>query len=669
MSLLLRHRTFASGLLSTALLAVSLAPSADAQVLSVSPSTLFFSYSPGGVMPPPRAVAVTSSGYRGLPFRATPTVGTWLKFGPATSFTPVAMLVTVDPRGLPQGAYYDNIIFASATSSRMVMVTLVIGPASFPLTAAPAALSFTAEVDSSVPQSQNLLVASTTGDVESFTASPATVSGGDWLRVAPPRGITNTFIAVTVHTPTLPIGAYSGTVTITARGRALMVPVSLTVTSGPTLVVEPNALSFTAGNGIVPPPQSVFVENANAGSVTFQVTTGGGNWFSVDPASGATFAALRVSVNLEGLDPGAYSGLIAILAEGATSPRTVQVTLTVTTQVTVEAQPSQVILTAQAGETAPVSQTLSITSNLGNVACAVSASPATWLSLSAANAVTPGSVVVSANPEGLAEGTYHASVIVTAPGAGNSPRTVPVTFTVAPAGPIVAAILHGATLKPGVLAAGTAVSIFGRSLGPETGAGLEIGPGGAVRSTLAGVRVLFDGIAGPLIYVQAWQVNAMVPYGVFGGSLVEVVVESQGVRSRPILIQLYETAPGIFTVDSSGRGPAAVLNQDLSQNSASTPAARGSVVSVFATGAGQMVPAGVDGQITGDELPAPLLAVKAWIGDREVDLSYAGGAPGMVSGILQANIRIPTDIEPGLHELVIAVGALRSQSGVTIAVN
>ena len=770
MSLPSRHRRIPAVLIWAALLAGPAVSIADAQILVVSPDALFFSHTPGSALPGPQFLAVSSTEFEGLAFTATPALGTWLEVSPANGFTPETLRVSANPAGLAPGAYSDNITIVSATSWRVVPVTLfvaenqsaliatptvfsftavvgaaapatqllfvisaisapttfttsvfgggswlfvgaaagvtpavlevtvnhfgllagtyaavinVIDPAGAiaqsahvtlavtgdsPITVNPQSLDFTAEVGSSVPQSQNLLVASGTGETLEFLASAATFTGGNWLSVAPLSGVTNTFVAVTVNAANLPVGAYGGVVRITALGRTLTAPVTLTVTSGPALVVTPAALAFTAGNGFVPPPQSIFVESAEAGAVAFQAVTGGGNWLSVNPASGTTFATLSVSVNPAGLGADAYSGLVTVLAEGSTIPRTVQVTLTVTSQITIEAKPSPAMLTAQVGDTSLVSQTLSITSNLGNVVFTAGASPVAWLVLSSLSAVTPGSVIVSANPAGLAEGTYHGSVVITAPGAGNSPLSVPVTFTVTPAGPVVAAVLHGASMKPGVLAVGTAVSVFGRGLGPETAAGLEIGTDGAVTTTLAGARALFDGIPAPLIYVHAWQINAMVPYELLGRSLAQVVVEYRGARSAPILIQLFEAAPGIFTMDSSGQGPGAILNQNLGPNSASNPADRGSIVSVFATGAGQMDPPGIDGQVIGSELPLPLLPVKAWVGDQEAQVRYAGGAPGLISGILQINILIPLDLEPGTHQLVIGVGRLGSQAGVTIFV-
>jgi uncharacterized protein (TIGR03437 family) len=78
--------------------------------------------------------------------------------------------------------------------------------------------------------------------------------------------------------------------------------------------------------------------------------------------------------------------------------------------------------------------------------------------------------------------------------------------------------------------------------------------------------------------------------------------------------------------------PAAGLNQDGSLNSASNPAAPGSVVSVWATGGG-----------------LPLLPVSVLWGPGSLEVLYAGNAPGLVYGVVQINFRLPSqpNVYPG----------------------
>ncbi len=57
------------------------------------------------------------------------------------------------------------------------------------------------------------------------------------------------------------------------------------------------------------------------------------------------------------------------------------------------------------------------------------------------------------------------------------------------------------------------------------------------------------------------------------------------------------------------------LNQDNTVNDLEHPAERGSIVSIYATGAGAMSPAGVDGEVTKGAQQFPLMPVKVSVGD------------------------------------------------------
>ena len=130
-----------------------------------------------------------------------------------------------------------------------------------------------------------------------------------------------------------------------------------------------------------------------------------------------------------------------------------------------------------------------------------------------------------------------------------------------------------------------------------------------------------------------------------------------------------ESAPGIFTADSTGTGQASATNEDGTPNGPAQPAARGSLVTVLATGEGQTDPPGADGQLTGDPAPKPLLPVSVSIGGSDAEVLSYGGVPGMLAGFFQVTARVPAGIDPGDRvSIVLTVGAGSSQSGVTIAV-
>jgi len=47
---------------------------------------------------------------------------------------------------------------------------------------------------------------------------------------------------------------------------------------------------------------------------------------------------------------------------------------------------------------------------------------------------------------------------------------------------------------------------------------------------------------------------------------------------------------------------------------------------------------------------------------------FAAGAPGFVAGVLQLNVRIPADAPSGSVPIVMSIGSIPTQNGVTIAV-
>jgi uncharacterized protein (TIGR03437 family) len=232
-----------------------------------------------------------------------------------------------------------------------------------------------------------------------------------------------------------------------------------------------------------------------------------------------------------------------------------------------------------------------------------------------------------------------------------------------------AAIVNAANYANGPVAPGGIVSILGSGMGPFNGAGLQLASG-MVATSLAGARVLFDGVPAPLLYVSGDQINTVVPYRVAGRASTQVQVEYLGALSKALTVPIATASPGVFTADASGTGQGAILNQDFGGNSAANPATPGSIVMIYATGEGQVSPRPADGSITGTAvLPKPVSNVAVWIGGTRAEVLYAGAAPELVAGVMQVNARIPIGIASGPRvPVVLVVGEFKSQAGVTLAV-
>ena len=226
-------------------------------------------------------------------------------------------------------------------------------------------------------------------------------------------------------------------------------------------------------------------------------------------------------------------------------------------------------------------------------------------------------------------------------------------------------IANAAGYQGGVVAPGEIVTIFGANAGPVSLTPLEIS-GGILKNSIGGVQVFFDGVAAPIVYALVNQSSVIVPFGVAGHNTTTIQYSYNGVMSSPQTLLVAQTAPAIFAQNSTGSGPGAILNQDNSLNSASNPAAVGSVVQVFATGGGVTNPGGADGALaTGIQHQA--VTPTATVGGVAATVQYAGTSPGLVNGVMQVNVQIPQGAS-GAQPLVITMNGASSQSNITLAV-
>jgi len=218
-------------------------------------------------------------------------------------------------------------------------------------------------------------------------------------------------------------------------------------------------------------------------------------------------------------------------------------------------------------------------------------------------------------------------------------------------------VTNGATFRPGAVAPGEIISIFGFDLGPAAAQGLEVGPNGRVTTTLGGTQVTFDGVPAPLLLVSPGQVNAIVPYAVAGKESTRMQVTYQNRPTNTITLPVTATAPGVF----------AITNQDGSVNSALNPAAPGSVLILYGTGEGQTTPAGIDGNVATSVFLKPIQDVTVQIGSSAASVLYAGAAPGFVSGVLQLNVTIPAGVS-GTQPISVKIGDATTPTGLNIFV-
>lgn len=248
----------------------------------------------------------------------------------------------------------------------------------------------------------------------------------------------------------------------------------------------------------------------------------------------------------------------------------------------------------------------------------------------------------------------------------------------APSAPIQVVVNAGSYEMPPV-APGTLITLFGAGLGPVPGISAVPNSGGVIGTNLGGVEVTFDGTPAPVLYAQSNQVNAVAPYEIAGRAKTSVQVSYNGTQIDFGSWPVAGVAPAIFSLDGSGRGQGAILNEDGTINGPGNPAAKGSIVSIFATGAGVTNPPSNDGFLAAPPLARPDADVAVWFSYDATStyaalvsgqVTYAGAAPRLVNGVLQVNAVVPEDAAIGSAVPVfLQIGTNQaSQMGITLAI-
>lgn len=254
-------------------------------------------------------------------------------------------------------------------------------------------------------------------------------------------------------------------------------------------------------------------------------------------------------------------------------------------------------------------------------------------------AVPIGPATIDANDDAVAAG-HVPGVPVNSLGAGDVILTA-MTTVPGPSRLVSSCIGQaGFPYLPGPLAPGEIVSIYGAGFGPQQGVSAQ--PSGHQFGTeLGGVQVLVEDTPVPLLYVSAAQINFVAPFLLYGRSAAHIKIVTADGTSDEVVLGVTQAIPEILT-NSSGD---AIINQDGTINDFNHPAHIGDAVSMYISGAGQTSPPGVDGAIPQAAGAAPLLPLTIQLtaigNPPSVNATYAGNAPGIVSGVTQVNFQVP----------------------------
>jgi uncharacterized protein (TIGR03437 family) len=220
-------------------------------------------------------------------------------------------------------------------------------------------------------------------------------------------------------------------------------------------------------------------------------------------------------------------------------------------------------------------------------------------------------------------------------------------LTTVPGPPRLVATCIGQAASPyltGPLAPGEIVSIYGAGFGPQVGVGAQPS-GNAFGTELAGVQVLIENVPVPLLYVSSAQINLVAPYLLDGRTAAHIKIVTAAATSNEVVLGVQQAAPEIFEIPSNNPDvppAAAILNQDGTVNSQDHPAHAGDFVAMFVSGVGQTNPPGVDGAIPEAAGGTPVLPITVQLNSTFASVTYAGNAPGLVSGVTQVNFQMPS---------------------------
>lgn len=298
--------------------------------------------------------------------------------------------------------------------------------------ASPAAVRFTFERGSNLPEAQSVILSSSGG------AQPWSVAfeGARWLSLNAAAGSTPASLVLSVDPSGLTAGVYSASLVFRASPSntpLLRLPVTLTVTN-PSVYVDAESVNFDFPAGSDPGVRttSITVRRATPGMpVKFTATASAASWLSIQTVTGATPGSINLTANPAGLPEGMYTAEISISAPEAGASFILPVRLNVRPRPVLLPRPSSLTFSYQVGANNQRPVTFQVSG--GGTPFDTSASTVfwrKWLSVNPPSGTTPASVIASITPDDLDPAIYRGSIRLDAPSAAGGGATVPVTLNV-----------------------------------------------------------------------------------------------------------------------------------------------------------------------------------------------------------------------------------------------
>jgi hypothetical protein len=392
------------------------AAAAHAAGVSLTAERLRFFAKPGGPTPPTKAVVVETAG-ESLPVLVSE-APSWLRVSVDAPDTPATLNFRASPASLEPGTYTTRLwIAAEGREASPLDVTLeitnetrlVVEPASLNLRWSPGGLTGAREIS----------VTTTSGEAVPFRT--VVRSAGAWLSAGESARVAPASLAVNVNAARLHPGNYQGAITLLSSAGNVELPVRLAVSREAEFRTEPAALEFDCYLGSDCRTQETLWVRSAGRPLEVIVSAAGFSrdqiWLAAAPLSGVTPLGLRVSVDPQGLAPGLYRGRVTLGGPAANAPLQVPVTLRLSGDPLLEAQPDSLSFSLRPGGRPAAPAVIGVQSRapgLGFWAYPETKAGGDWLAVATVHAVTPGSVSVTLNEaaRSLPPGRYPADVVI-----------------------------------------------------------------------------------------------------------------------------------------------------------------------------------------------------------------------------------------------------------------
>jgi uncharacterized protein (TIGR03437 family) len=608
----------------------------------------------------------------------------WLSTTIAACTTVCPVNVSVGISTLSPGAHTGLIHITTAAGSIDVPVSAFVADHGPFDQLSPSAVFFEAVQGSGLMDSRTVSLMNNGDSPSTWSANVA--AGAPWLSVSPASGITApgaaTVLTVSMNLGSQAPGALSGMINITSQDPnavTLYLPAVLEVdTSGtpPTPILSTGGLVLTSQAGAPESvSQMVTLSAASATPINFEASPQSQSWLSLAPLRGLasnTPTPLTVIAAALNQPVGFYSGLINF-GFGTSSVRMLHAGFAVTAAQGAACQPQLSYLTEigipdnfSVYTGAPQPLEVVFVDNCGTpiVNGAVSATfsnldpgieligignghyAQTWTPLNPSSSLPGGTVSIAfqgfAPPPLQTASTEVIGAVVT--------NSLPAIAS----GGVINSFISSKGLP---VAPGAVVQLFGSSLAPGTASGTVAN--GMLSTVVEGVSITIGGLAAPIAYASAGQINLQIPAELQANRQYQVIVNNNGAYSKPEPINTTAVQP-VLAAFSDGT----VIAQDVNFHliNAQNPAHAGDIIMLYLTGMGATNPPVPTGMLApGSRLAVTSIQPQVTIDGVAANVSFSGLTPGGV-GLYQINVQIPAGARSGGLPIVVSQSSIASNT-------